>query len=431
MMPNQGAASIDIEAWRANIRRDVEINYLFHMGEAIGRLNGDTAGAVSRLTACLALEPDHIGALDALIRTLEAAGASAEAAEWQQRAESRIPGFAAEAALFRANALAVNGDFDAAAAELDLARRLGANPHRCAEAEAELMHNRAVSAKQAGRIDEALDLFNHAMRLRPDWISPARLRAQVLKDSGRDGEALRAWQSMLEQWPEDSEVNLQVGAHLQQQGQLAEALPYLERATHGLWSNAFLITLLGLTLLGLDRPKEAVSMLRHATTLGSNGDVHGYLAQALLATKDATAAVGCLVEANRAFGPDPARSAMLGLALLTLGQRKEAAAAIDANQRHPDPHPLTVIVASLISLPDELGPVAHDRWRTIAQRYDYPMAHLVLAGLLARAGDAAAAQHEAETAAKSPWLGLARRLLPDVVGLRTYWEALLPPPPED
>lgn len=427
MIPDQGAASVDIEVWKANIQRDVEVNYLFHMGEAIGRLNGDTAGAVSRLTACLALEPDHVGALDALIRTLEVAGAAAEAKEWRRRAEARVPGFASEAALFRANALATDRAFDAAAAQLDLARRLGADARRCVEFEAELAYNQAVSAKQAGRIDETLDFLDQAMRLRSDWIIPARFRAQVLKDTGRDEEALRAWQIILEQWPEDSDANLQVGEHLQRQGQLAEALPHLERATQGLWNNVFPFTLLGLTLLGLNQPKRAVSVLRRAVIISSASEVHGYLAQALLGASDAAGAVECLTEANRIFGPDPARSAMMGLALLTLGQRQEAAAAINDSQRLPDPHPLIVIVAGLIALPDELGSAAIDRWRTIAQHYRFPMVHLVLAGLLARAGDVAAAHQEAKTAAESPWCGLARRLLPDVANLRSYWESLLPP----
>lgn len=431
MMPDQGAVSVDIEAWRARIRRDVEINYLFHMGQAIGRLNGDTASAVSRLTACLALEPGHLGALDALIRTLEAAGATAEAEEWRQRAEARIPGFAVEAALFRADALAVDRAFDAAAEQLGLARSLGADARRCAEFEARLLHDQGVLARQAGRLDDALTFLDRAMRLRPDWIALARLHAQVLQDFGRDGEALAAWRVLLAQWPDDSDANLQAGQLLYQQGQLAGALPYLERAAQGLWRNASVSNLLGLTLLGLNRPKEAIPVLRSAVAFGSTDDIHRHLALALLGTGNAAEAVEQLTEANRIFGPDPARSAVLALAKLTLGRRQEAAAAIDANRRHSDPAPLTATVSGLIALPDELGPAALDRWRAMAQRYRFPTIHIILAGLLARAGDLVGARHEAETAAGMPWFGLNRRMLPDVGGLRSYWDPLLPPSPDD
>src|SRR5262249_53959192 len=126
---------------------------------------------------------------------------------------------------------------------------------------------------------------------------------------------------------EAAECFLTLGDLLRREGKLAEALPHLRRAAEVAPQRLDAQGMLGVTLMQLRRPAEAVEPFRRATLLQPGVAVHHYnLANALWASNQTEAAVASY-RATLVLDPHYAE-AWCNLGQLLLRQHGEFAAAL-------------------------------------------------------------------------------------------------------
>ena len=150
-----------------------------------------------------------------------------------------------------------------------------------AEAEAQL----GLALAAQGRIDEAIDRLETALRSRPDE-APVHLSLGVaLKQRGRTDEALRHLQEALRISPDLAEAHLHLGLILKQQGKADEAAAEYRRALSLDPRLAAAHNGLGSLLGSQGRLPDAIRAFREAVRIDPKyGDAHNNLALALRMT---------------------------------------------------------------------------------------------------------------------------------------------------
>jgi tetratricopeptide (TPR) repeat protein len=154
------------------------------------------------------------------------------------------------------------------------------------------LSNLGTALKQGGRLDEALQVFDKAVQLKPDdpqaWI---RL-ANTLGALGRKAEALLAYQHVLQLDPHQWDVTYQCWRLLREAGRFDEALSFYDRCDRCLGEVLLADALapsdivsrnnVGLALLNLNRPEEALWWCDKVLALDPNSvEVLSNKAQAL------------------------------------------------------------------------------------------------------------------------------------------------------
>jgi tetratricopeptide (TPR) repeat protein len=200
----------------------------------------------------------------------------------------------------------------------EAARLLEGTRTRNADAEIQL----GLARASQGRLDEAIDHFQAALRAKPDATQAHQWLGVALKQRGRTEEAFRHLQEALRISPGLAEAHLHLGLMLKQQGKLDEAGEEYRRA------------------LALD-PRLAAAHNGLGSLLGSRGD----LPEAMRHFREA-------VRIDPDYG-DAHNN--LGLALRMSGERDEALRHFAAALRiRPDwPAPMNEIAWILATHPDE------------------------------------------------------------------------------
>ncbi|MBB6252278.1 tetratricopeptide repeat protein [Nitrospirillum iridis] len=121
--PAPALTADDIERWRQAIRRDTFSNYHLEMGVALAS-RGEDAAAIAQLRQALAIQPDFPLALQQLHTLLLKTGQPEEAAELLRAAVANNPDAAINAQLAEALFQANRGDPDKAAQAVQAAGRL-------------------------------------------------------------------------------------------------------------------------------------------------------------------------------------------------------------------------------------------------------------------------------------------------------------------
>jgi tetratricopeptide (TPR) repeat protein len=239
---------------------------------------------------------------------------------------------------------------------------------------AEAHDNRGVVLQMQGQSAAAEAEFLTALRLKPDLVRPRNNLGLALQAQGKTGEALAEFRQVLRAHPDNPEAHNNLGKTLAEQGKVPEAMTEFEAAirlkpdyagAHFNLGNAFVLQ---------GKPAEAVAP---------------YLA-ALQAQPDFS-------DAHQA----------LGLVLAALGQTNEAAehfsAALRLKPGDPEAH---YGLGDLLLRQGKTGDAAQQFRAAIKRRPDYPEAHYQLGVILAgRRETAEAIAHYREAVRLKPdWL---------------------------
>ncbi|MFT4117060.1 tetratricopeptide repeat protein [Bradyrhizobium sp.] len=119
----------------------------------------------------------------------------------------------------------------------------------------------------AGRIDEALRVFDKAVQLRPDDAELWRQMGDGLTQARRPNDALLCFRRALELDPNHADAAYKIGHILHGAGQLAEALVHLDRSVALRPDHAPSFHMRALVLNGLKRHDEAIADGRRAAEL--------------------------------------------------------------------------------------------------------------------------------------------------------------------
>lgn len=143
--------------------------------------------ALDSYERALALRPNYAEAWCHRAIVLNDLGRHADAAASADQALAARPGFA-DARQALGNALQALERFTEAVAAYDRALA-DATPER----QAEIWCARGAALKKSGELDKALDSYEHALLIRPDYAMAEHYRANVLRALGRRDEAIAAY----------------------------------------------------------------------------------------------------------------------------------------------------------------------------------------------------------------------------------------------
>ena len=123
-----------------------------------------------------------------------------------------------------------------------------------------------------GRRDEALQVFDKAVQLKPDDADLWWQMGNALIDAGRSGEALLCFQHALELAPGHGHAAYKAGALLKEENRLDEALVYLDRSADAQPDHAPTFAMRGFVRANLKRHEEAIDDYELAIRLDPNNE---------------------------------------------------------------------------------------------------------------------------------------------------------------
>lgn len=119
----------------------------------------------------------------------------------------------------------------------------------------------------AGRLDEALRVFDKAIQLKPDDAELWRRIGDTLVQARRSSDALLCFRRAVELDPTDADAAYKIGHILHGAGELAEALIHLNRSVELRPDHASTLHMRALVLNGLKRDNDAIADCRRATEI--------------------------------------------------------------------------------------------------------------------------------------------------------------------
>lgn len=178
-----------------------------------------------------------------------------------------------------------------------------------------------------GRVADAIAAYRAVIARRPDMGLAYRRLAFMQWEAGATGAAIRTLRDALETTGPDVEIETKLGTYLAETGQLADAIPMLERVTAGSPDHTESLNALGIAYARAGRSADALAIFdrilaiapRDAFALENAATVH-------LQRGDLTAAADLF---GRAAANDPRSSrarAGLGVVAQAAGRRDEAIA---------------------------------------------------------------------------------------------------------
>lgn len=179
----------------------------------------------------------------------------------------------------RAAALLLERDERAAAMKLldDLVR---AQPGEAVDVEIA----RSELLADAGDNDAAIDALDAALRVRPGQSALLYQRAVMLERAGRSREAIRGFEALLRDRPDDPSIQNALGYTLADRNrQLDRAEKLLRQAVAGMPDNAAVIDSVGWVLFRRGKAAEALPLLERAYRLGRDPEIAAHLGEVLWA----------------------------------------------------------------------------------------------------------------------------------------------------
>jgi tetratricopeptide (TPR) repeat protein len=144
-------------------------------------------------------------------------------------------------------------------------------------------HNVAFALLGAGRLREAREHLEYALRLEPDCVDAHNTLAATFSEAGHSREAIPHLEAVLRLAPDDPSALSNLGAALREAGEPEQAVAYLQRALQVKPDSASHRNL-GKALLQLGRPAEAIEQFRQALQMdGDDTDARWQLESALTA----------------------------------------------------------------------------------------------------------------------------------------------------
>ncbi len=192
---------------------------------------------------------------------------------------------------------------------------------------AEAHNNRGIALKGLGRLEEAVESYGRALGLKPNDAKAHNNLGNALAELGRPEAAIASYREALALAPTDGEVASNLGAALQDQGRFEEAISSFERALALRPNDAEILNNLATALAAAGRRDDAIDRYRQALALAPGAAmVHYNLGNALAETARWDEAVASYDRALAAAPEHVDTHNNLGNALRNLGRNEEALA---------------------------------------------------------------------------------------------------------
>jgi len=186
------------------------------------------------------------------------------------------------------------------------------------------LNNLALVLEARGATDEALALLRQALQLNPGYADAHYNRARILQLHGQDRDAAGHYEAAIRLDPNRADAPYNLGLLLERRGDLDGAIAHLTVARGLAPSDAEIVNALGHARIGQGRAAEALTLFREALALDPDlAEAHNNLAN-LLAEAGRTGEA--IVHYRRALEIDPA----LEDARYNLGQTLALEAEIEA-----------------------------------------------------------------------------------------------------
>ena len=185
--------------------------------------------------------------------------------------------------------------------------------------------NLGLALVHAGRVQEAIDFYRQALRLKPD-STEARYNLEVaLARTSTPQEAIGHYEEALRLKPDSADACDNLGLALAQAGRAQEAIGYFVQATQFSPDDADAHNNLAVALIQLGKTEEAIDHWEQALRVRpDDAEMHGNVANALLALGKLPQAINHWQQAL-ALNPDFVQAHnSLGLALERVGRIPEA-----------------------------------------------------------------------------------------------------------
>jgi tetratricopeptide (TPR) repeat protein len=186
-------------------------------------------------------------------------------------------------------------------------------------------NNLGLALAMQGRPVEAIEHFQKAIEIKPDYAEAHNNFGLLLAERGRSAEARGHFQIALELEPGYADAHNNFGLLLTAQGRPAEAMEQFQKALELKGNSAEAHNNLGLLLVSLGRPAEAVRHYEQALALKPGyAEAHNNLGLALATEDRPDEAIGHWEQALRIRPDDAEAHRNLGLALAGEGRFAEA-----------------------------------------------------------------------------------------------------------
>jgi tetratricopeptide (TPR) repeat protein len=258
-----------------------------------------------------------------------------------------------------------------AALEL-VTRALAADPD-----DADVHWQRGTTLLALGGLDEALDEFREAIRLRPESVAYRNDLGVVLAQRGRREEAAGYYLEAIQLQPDFADSHVNLGNILRLGGRLDEAVAAYREAIRLRPAYPEAYNNLGVALRGQGKTPEAVTAFHEALGLRpAYPEAHHNLGLALASQGRHDAAVDCFQQAIRLRPNDAESYLQLGGELLALGRHVEAVAAFSGAIRHqPDNARAHKSLGTVHARQNRIGDAVRCYQEAVRLRPDYADAH--------------------------------------------------------
>jgi tetratricopeptide (TPR) repeat protein len=158
--------------------------------------------------------------------------------------------------------------------------------------------NLGTTLQEAGRLDEAVEAFNHALALEPDYAPAHNSLGSVLRQQGHHDEAIAQLEAALRLQPAFDDARFNLANARADRGEWARAIAEYEAILRRRPDAVDVQSNLGIALAGANRPAEAIEHFRAAVMLApQDAKAHYNLGHALLVRGDSSEGVEHLARA--------------------------------------------------------------------------------------------------------------------------------------
>ncbi|MGA2137857.1 MAG: tetratricopeptide repeat protein, partial [Verrucomicrobiia bacterium] len=253
---------------------------------------------------------------------------------------------------------------------------------------AEAHYNLGVALAQTGKPREAIEQLERAVRIKPDYPDAHYNLGVTFRQMGRIEEAMGHWEEALRLKPDLAEAHNNLGLALAQTGRVPEAIEHLEQALRIKPDSAEAHNNLGMVLEQAGRIQEAVGHWEQALRIKPDyAEAHNNLGLALAQTGRVPEAIEHLEHALQ-IKPDYAEAHNnLGIGLAKAGRIQEAVGhweqALRIKPDYAEPHNnLGTVLMQSGRIPEAIEHLEH----ALQIKPDYAEAHYSLGAALEQAG---------------------------------------------
>jgi len=245
-------------------------------------------------------------------------------------------------------------------------------------------YNKAECLLKLGQTSAAIELFDRALRISPGYFKALRGKGDALVQAGRGDAAIPLYQEALKLQPDDSEAARSLGIALLGAGRVPDAIERFEAILRVDPRDAKAHSNLGYALSRVGRIEMAVEHFEAAVRLEpDSAEAHGNYAVALGRAGRLTDAIGEYRQVLKLKPDDPVAYCSMGNAYARTGQLLQAVGAYEeALKQRPEYPEVHNNLATVLRRLGRLEEARKHYGLALQYRPDYPQARRNLAALV-------------------------------------------------